>query len=70
MIEIKWLNKRGSRFITYCNGRKISHTFKTLSGKKVKRVLLEQREFGIWGMAKIRWQGKIIETLMDSILID
>lgn len=70
MEIVKHLNKRGSRFITVINGKRKTHMFKTLGGKRVQRTLLEERDLGVFGWAKIRWNGQVIGVLLDSILID
>ena len=65
-----YLNNSGSRWVIFENGKKITHTFQTKSGKEVTRTLIECYSFGNWGGAVISYKGKKLNVLMDTVLED
>ena len=65
-----YLNNSGSRWVVLENGKKVTHTFQTKSGKNVTRTVIEFRSFGNFGSCVISYKGKKINVLTDSILED
>ena len=65
-----YLNNSGSRWVIYENGKKITHTFKTRSGKEVTRTIIFFESFGNFGSVVISYKGKKIGVLIDTILED
>lgn len=65
-----YLNNSGSRWVTFNNGKKVTHTFETKSGKQVTRTLIYCFSFGNFGGAVISYKGKKINVLLDTILND
>lgn len=65
-----YLNNSGSRWVIFENGKKITHTFKTKSGKDITRTLIYCFSFGNFGGAVISYKGKQLKVLMDTILDD
>ena len=65
-----YLNKTGSRCVTYENGKLSRHTFTASSGKQVSRAILFEEAFGNFGVMCISWKGKKIKVFPDNILED
>ncbi len=65
-----YLNNTGSRWVTFENGNKVKHTWKTENGKEITRTCLYFESFGNFGSACISYKGKKINVLMDTILKD
>jgi hypothetical protein len=65
-----YLNNNGSRWVNYTNGKKDVLTFKTKSGKEVKRTALYYESFGNFGTVQISYKRKKINVFPDTILED
>ena len=65
-----YLNNSGTRWVTFTNGKKVTHTFETKSGKQVTRTLIYCFSFGNFGGAVISYKGKKINVLLETILND
>ena len=54
----------------YVGGKKVTHAFRTKSGKLVARTIIYFYSFGNFVAAVISYKGKRCRVLMDSILDD
>lgn len=68
---IYYLNNSGSRWVVLGpDGRREQHTFKTRSGKTVKRRVNYFKSWGNFAIAVISWKGKMVGVFCDELLND
>jgi hypothetical protein len=65
-----YLNNRGSKWITFRNGKKVKIKFLTESGKEIYRTAIYFELFGNFSSVLISYKGKKINVLTDTILKD
>ena len=65
-----YLNNRGSKWVTFENGKKVKIKFLTQSGKEIIRTAIYFESFGNFGSVLISYKGKKISVLADTILND
>jgi hypothetical protein len=65
-----YLNNSGSKWVTFENGKKVTLTFQTKTGKEITRTPIYFESFGNFGSALISYKGKKISVLADTILED
>jgi len=65
-----YLNNRGSRWVTYQDGKKPQIEFTTQSGNKVKRTAIYFESFGNFATVCISYKGKRMSVFADTILED
>ena len=65
-----YLNNRGSKWVTFENGKKVKMKFLTQSGKEIIRTAIYFELFGNFGSVLISYKGKKISVLADTILKD
>lgn len=65
-----YLNNNGSRWVHFENGKKVSRTWLTETGKSITRTVIFFESFGNFGSCTINYKGKRISVLADTILKD
>jgi hypothetical protein len=65
-----YLNNSGHRWVVYDNGKKPIHTFKTESGKEIKRTAIYYESFGNFATVCISYKGQKIRVFADQTLKD
>lgn len=65
-----YLNKNGSRWVVFENGKRVRRIFETKSGVKIERSVNYFSAWGNFATANISYKGRRVNVFTDTILED